>query len=130
MRKAILFLIISFFSLSIIASVGEPCVREMSSLDGFVRQQTEILSASEEEGFENLLDSFRYKTSAEILLVITDDLCGYDPSNYCFELGEMVGVGQEEEDNGVDVDNSAHYIEVGYGLEEVITAEAINRLNE
>lgn len=138
MRIAILFFAISFLSENIFASESEFCLQHMSSLDGFVRQQTQMLSDSQEESFEILLDSFTYKTNAEILLVITDDLCGYNPSDYCFELGLMLDVGQIEEDNGIvfmiqpshDAAKVELFISVGYGLEEVIPEGAINKLNE
>ncbi len=87
-----------------------------------------ILNDSEETMLESMLVSFADSSSNQITVVIVPDLCGMDKSQFAIELGELWGVGQAKEDNGIvmlvkpkTVESKGEiFIAVGRGLEGVI----------
>jgi len=91
-------------------------------------QGIDILSDQEEALLNNKLSKFARETSNQILVLTVDDLCGYDPAQFAFDIGEQWGIGQGKFDNGVVVlikpsggqGNRKTFIAVGYGLEAVI----------
>lgn len=88
----------------------------------------DFLSAEEEQQLEIKLENFSKETSNQIVIVIVDDLCGYDANEFSTRIGQSWGVGQGKFDNGVVVmikptggaGQRDAYIAVGYGLEGVI----------
>lgn len=84
----------------------------------------DFISPSEEQQLENKLETFANKTSNQIVVVIVDDLAGYEPYEYATKLGQSWGVGQEKQDNGVVVlikpkigsEKGRAFIASGYGL--------------
>lgn len=93
------------------------------------RQRTEI---------ERTLVSFAERTSNQIVVVTVNDLDGYEPAMYAYEIGEKWGVGSSTFDNGVVVlvkpktmtSKGQVYIAVGYGLEGVIPDAIAKRIVE
>lgn len=83
-----------------------------------------FISPGEEQQLENKLEAFANKTSNQIVIVIVDDLAGYEPYDYATRLGQAWGVGQEKQDNGVVVlikprigsEKGQASISTGYGL--------------
>ncbi len=87
-----------------------------------------FLSPSEEKALEDKLVAFSDSTSNQIVIVIVDDLKGYEPWDFATELGEQWQVGQGKEDNGIVIlikptggqgERKTH-IAVGRGLEGAI----------
>ena len=97
-------------------------------VNNFSKEYPEFLSSGEAESLENKLQQFNKETSNQIVIVIVDDLCGYDANEFSTRLGQQWGVGQGKFDNGVVVmikptggaGQRDAYIAVGYGLEGVI----------
>ena len=93
-----------------------------------VYDESNILSSSEETQLESELDSLARASGNQILLVIVDDLCGYEPFAYATNLGEAWGVGQSENNNGIVFlikpkrmgSKGEAFIAVGRGLHDVI----------
>lgn len=93
-----------------------------------------ILSSNNKKQLENTLEQFARETSTQIVIVIVDDLDGYDPGDYAFQLGEKWGVGQKGKDNGITIllkpkeGNSSGqvFIATGYGLEGVLPDAVVN----
>lgn len=89
----------------------------------------DFFSDSEEEALEQKLVNFEIETSNQILVVIVDDLGGYDANAFATEIGHKWGVGQGKFDNGVVIlvkptggeGERDAYIAAGYGLEGAIT---------
>jgi uncharacterized protein len=87
-----------------------------------------FISAEEEQMLEDKLVKFNAETSNQIIIVIVDDLCGYDANEFSTRLGKAWGVGQGKFNNGVVVmvkptggsGQRAAYIAPGYGLEGII----------
>lgn len=88
----------------------------------------DFISPSEEAALEQKLETFARETSNQIVIVIIDDLNGYEPWDFATEIGHQWQVGQEKEDNGVVLlikptggqgERKTH-IAVGRGLEGAI----------
>lgn len=83
-----------------------------------------FISRSEENQLENKLEAFANKTSNQIVIVIVDDLGGYEPYAYAVKILHDWGVGHAKEDNGVVVlikpktadSKGQAFISTGYGL--------------
>jgi uncharacterized protein len=96
----------------------------------------DFISASEEQALEGKLEAFSKETSNQIVIVIVDDLCGYDANEFSTRLGENWGVGQGKFDNGLVVmikptggsGQRDAYIAVGRGLEGIIPDAIANRI--
>jgi len=96
--------------------------------DHLVYDQSHILSQSQVNQLEGELDSLARVSGNQIVLVIVEDLCGYEPYAYATELGESWGVGQKGTDNGIVFlikpkrmgSKGEAFIAVGRGLHDVI----------
>ena len=92
---------------------------------GFVNDFAGVLTGSQRLEIENRLAEFRKNTGAEIAVVTIKSLDGDTVENYAVELFREWGIGQEGKDNGVlflvAVDDREMRIEVGYGLEGLLT---------
>ncbi len=63
----------------------------------------DFLNPSEAEQLEARLENFARSTSNQIVVLVVDDLNGYEPWDYATRLGEKWKVGHEKEDNGIIV---------------------------
>ena len=87
-----------------------------------------ILNEEEESTLESMLVLFADSTSNQMTIVIVPDLCGMDKAQFAIELGELWGVGQAKEDNGIVMlvkpktpeSKGEIFIAVGRGLEGAI----------
>jgi uncharacterized protein len=70
-------------------------------VNNFSKEFPDFISEQEEEVLEQKLVAFSKATSNQIVIVIVDDLNGYEPVEYATEIGEKWKVGQEKEDNGI-----------------------------
>lgn len=90
------------FSLTIFGQNGIPEAPNPPRLvNNFSKEFPDFLSADEEQLLENKLTAFAESTSNQIVIVIVDDLAGYEPAEFAYELGDKWGVGHEKEDNGI-----------------------------
>lgn len=95
----------------------------------YSKAMPDFFSEQEREALEKKLTDFEAETSNQIVVIIVDDLDGYDANAYATEVGHKWGVGQGKFDNGIVIlvkpteDNGGRdaYIAVGYGLEGVVT---------
>ena len=92
---------------------------------GYVNDFAEVLSANTYNNLGNILREFNSKTGAEIAVVTVKDMGGLDEFTYAVELFKEWGIGSKERDDGililVAVQERRLRIEVGYGLEHIIT---------
>ncbi|MGD1845345.1 MAG: TPM domain-containing protein [Salibacteraceae bacterium] len=87
-----------------------------------------LLSEEDRVELEQQLVVFERNTSTEIVIVIVDDLAGYNAGQFAKELGKKWGVGKKGEDNGIVVlvkpkgkrGQRKTFIAVGAGLETLI----------
>lgn len=90
-----------------------------------VYDQTQTLSAEERAALEINLDTFAAHTSNQIVVIITQELCGWEPSEYCFRIMDQWGIGQADLDNGIVIlvkpktpeSKGQAFIATGRGLE-------------
>ncbi len=84
-----------------------------------------VLSAGTVADLTAKLTALEQKTGDQVVVVTLPDLQGYEIEDYGYQLGRAWGIGQKGKDNGVlfIVVPSEHKvrIEVGYGLEPVLT---------
>ena len=101
-----------------------------------VNDYSGILSSGEVSTLEQKLRHFNDSTSTQIVVVIIDDLQGYDVTDFADRLGEKWGVGQKGKDNGIVIlvkpkigtGTGKVRISVGYGLESVIPDATARRI--
>ena len=99
---------------------------------GFVSDFAGVLSADERSQLESKLSQFEATHGAEISVAIIPSLVGNTVENVAVELFEQWGIGKKGKDNGllllVAQEDRELRIEVGYGLEGVVTDLFANRV--
>ncbi len=99
---------------------------------GFVNDFAAILSDSTVSQLERRLVTLEQDTSAEVAVVTIDNLDGDTIEEYAAGLFQAWGIGKKGKDNGVlfilSVADKGIRIEVGYGLEPVITDGRAGRI--
>lgn len=130
MKKLLLFIFV--FCLFTSAFAGEDCIPKQPSpprlVNNLSKEFPNFISADEAQRLEDKLDRFNAETSNQIVIVIVDDLCGFDANEFSTRLGQAWGVGQGKFKNGIVVmvkptgkaGQRTAYIAVGYGLEGII----------
>ncbi|HWY64699.1 MAG TPA: TPM domain-containing protein, partial [Rhizomicrobium sp.] len=95
------------------------------ALSGRVVDDANILSSQTKADLTGKLTALEQKTSRQLVVVTIPSLQGYDISDYGYQLGRAWGIGQKGLNNGIlfIVAPTEHKtrIEVGYGLEPIIT---------
>jgi uncharacterized protein len=94
-------------------------------LSGRVVDQAHVLPAPVAADLDAKLAALQAKTSRQLVVVTVPSLQGYDIADYGYQLGRAWGLGQKGLNNGalLIVAPTEHKvrIEVGYGLEGVVT---------
>lgn len=134
-KKLILFYILVLLGFFAFPNFIYPDEVDYPDYVGYVNDFASILDASTESDLKNLITTLENETSAEIAVVTVGSLKGITIEEYAVELFERWGIGKEEKDNGilflVAIEEREVRIEVGYGLEGVITdLEAGNIIND
>jgi len=92
---------------------------------GYVNDFARLLSSSDVARLTSLVTELEQKTTSEIAIVTLQSIPGGDIEGYAVDLFEAWGIGKKGEDNGllilVGVGEQLIRIEVGYGLEGIIT---------
>ena len=96
---------------------------------GYINDYVGLLDYDSKSKLEALVSRIERETGSEIAAAIVDSLQGITEEEYAVRLLEKWGIGKEKEDNGIlmlictegEVGNRPLRIEVGYGLEGVIT---------
>jgi len=91
---------------------------------GFINDYAGVMSPQMKQQLEGLATELQQKTDAEVAVAIVQTLDGESVENYANILGEKWGVG-DQEDRGalllLAIEERALRLEVGYGLEPIIT---------
>jgi len=97
-----------------------------------IHDDAHLINQNDLHKIERWVDEIEAKTTAQVAVVTLKSLEGAPIENYAVRLFEKLGVGQREKDNGVlflvSVQDRLLRIEVGYGLEEVITDILSNKI--
>jgi len=103
-----------------------------------VNDYTNTLTPEEVNNLEFKLKTYADSTSTQIVIVLVDNLNGYERADYAIKLGEKWGVGQKGSNNGIVVlvkpmgkqGERGAFIAPGYGLEPGITDALYRRIIE
>ena len=126
MLKSIFLLLIINISFSLYGQNGIPDAPNPPRLvNNFSKAFPDFLSSEEEQQLENKLVNFAETTSNQIVIVIVDELAGYEPWDFAVRIGEKWKIGQKKLDNGIVIlikptKKRKCEIAVGYGLEGTI----------
>ncbi len=124
--RFIVFLLLVFSLGQLVLAVQYP------KLDGFVTDQANVISPEHRSAIESLAKRIEQNTTAEIAVVTVSSLEGIDIDTYAVELFEKAGIGKRDVANGllmlVAPNERRFRIEVGYGLEGVITDAAAMKI--
>jgi uncharacterized protein len=120
-----------FFTLLLFSAAAQ---RKVPAHGGvWVHDEAEILSPQVEAQMEAILKAHRDSTSTQIAVLLIPSLEGDDIDSYALRVSEEWKLGQEKKDNGVlflvSMQEKQMRIEVGYGLEGVLTDALSGRIN-
>ena len=116
--------------LSIIFLFSFLCIRNIEAAQypkpvGHVNDFAGLMSAGTSQKLESILREFKEKVGPEIAVVTVRDMGGLDESTYAVELMQEWGIGSKDRNDGilllVALEERRLKIEVGYGLEHIIT---------
>jgi uncharacterized protein len=95
------------------------------ALSGRVVDEGGLLSPAKEAELTARLEALERDTTDQVVVVTVADLQGYEIEEYGYQLGRAWSIGQADKDNGVLLIVATRErkvrIEVGYGLEPVLT---------
>lgn len=101
-------------------------------LTGRIVDEARLLSPAKEVELTDRLAALEAKTTDQLVVVTLTDLGGYDIADYGYRLGRHWRIGQADRNNGVLLIVAAEErkvrIEVGYGLEPVLTDAMSDRI--
>ncbi len=125
---------IKIFLLSFFVSVTTFAQRAVPAHGGvWVHDEANVLSAGTIAELESVLKTHRDSTSNQIAVLVVPSLEGEDIDGYANRVFHEWKLGQEKKDNGVlflvSIGDRQMRIEVGYGLEGVLTDAMSSRIN-
>ena len=111
--------------LSLLAVAPTAWAEDYPAPDGFVVDTAGVLSAPVEASLERELSAYSLRTTNQVAVLVVRSLDGQTIEDYATALFNSWGIGQRDKDNGVlvlvAVDDRQDRIEVGTGLEDVVT---------
>jgi len=129
MSRGILRLCFALFLLLGGVAFAEP---QFPALSGRIVDQAHILSPDSVRSLTQMLEDYERGTSNQVVVVTVPSLQGYEIDDYGYQLGRAWGLGQKGKDNGallvVAPTERKVRIEVGYGLEPILTDTASNAI--
>jgi uncharacterized protein len=101
-------------------------------LTGRVVDTADLLTQQQEDELTRRLEALEQASSRQLVVATVPDLQGYEIEDYGYRLGRHWGIGQSEANNGiillVAVNDRKVRIEVGYGLEGIMTDALASRI--
>ncbi len=102
------------------------------TLDGRVVDQANILTPQSRADLTTKLEALEAKTSRQLVVVTVPSLQGREIEDFGYQLGRAWGIGEKKRDTGVLLlvapNERRVRIEVGYGLESVLTDALSNAI--
>lgn len=100
--------------------------------DVFVYDSNNIIDEETEEKINTILVQLEEKTGAEVAIVTVDSLLDMEIEDYSYELANTLGIGKEDEDNGVLLlisrPDKRVRLEIGKGLEGCLNDSKCGRI--
>ncbi|MDD4820036.1 MAG: TPM domain-containing protein [Flavobacteriales bacterium] len=126
-------LAVTFFSVSLQGQTKD-CIPEKPQIQTSVYDYVALLTPEQKTALESKLIGYSDSTSTQIVVAITDDLCGNDISMQAIDWAHKWGIGQKNKDNGVFILLSPAarkiFIATGYGVEGTLTDAMSRRIIE
>jgi uncharacterized protein len=108
--------------------------QDFPKLTGRVVDAANIIPPAEEAALTAKLQAMEQRSSRQLVVATVPDMGGLEIEDYGFRLGRAWGIGQKEADNGaillVAPNQRRVRVEVGYGLEPILTDAISNRVVE
>ena len=118
--------------LALVPVGGAVMAQDLPKLTGRVFDQADLLPPADEAALTAELADFEARTQQQLVVATVADLGGRDVADYGVRLGRAWGIGTSEQDNGVIFliapNERRMRIEVGYGLEPVLTDALSGRI--
>lgn len=125
----LLTLLLSFNSASAEFNIGT-----LKNLDSYVYDEAGVLDVGQEESINVKIEEIRKQTTAEILVVVLNTTDGEDISSLGVRIGQEIGVGKADVDNGVvilvAVQDRQWNISTGYWVEGILPDARTKRIGE
>ena len=126
------FLIFAIASIALLLGGSAVMAQRFPPPQGFVSDFAGLIEPAGRTSLESRLDKLSKETGAELAVVTVVSLDGDTIEGYAVRLFEDWGIGQAEADNGVlfitSLTDQLVRIEVGYGLEPIITDGRAGRI--
>lgn len=115
----------ALFLAAILLAPRAGLAQEFPKLTGRVVDAANVIPDAEEARLTEKLAALEQQSRRQLVVATIPDLQGYDISDYGYQLGRTWGIGHKGDDNGalliVAPGERKLRIEVGYGLEPVLT---------
>jgi len=116
------------------AGIMPVSAQDFPALTGYVNDGAGLLSPQGKEGLESQLAQLEKDTTAQVFIATVKSIGDDSIEDYASRLFEKWKIGQKDKDNGVlflvSLDDRKMRIEVGYGLEPVITDGRAGRIRD
>lgn len=118
----------------LLACAPAASAQDFPALTGRVVDAADIIPATQEEALVHKLEKLEQDTGRQFVVATVTGLQGYDIADYGYRLGRFWGIGDAERNDGVillvaPVERKVR-IEVGYGLEGILTDAFAGRIIE
>ncbi len=117
--------LIAFAGFVLLLIGGPAQAQQFPQLTGRVVDGANLLSAADEAELTSKLEALERSTSRQFVIATVPDLQGYPIEDYGYRLGRQWGIGKGRINNGIILlvapNERKVRIEVGYGLEHIIT---------
>ena len=124
MKKEIFLLLLLLIPIALAVEYPQP--------SNYVSDYANIISPEYEQRINQLAREIEKNTTVEIAVLTVDNLQGLDRETYAVEIFKQWGIGKKDIDNGllilVALEERQYRIEVGYGLEPIITDARAGRI--
>jgi uncharacterized protein len=114
-----------FAFLLVLLAAGQAAAQTFPPFTGFVVDAANVIPPAEEEAITRRLDALQRATGHQVAVATIPDLQGYPIEDYGYQLGRSWGAGLKDLNNAailiVAPTERKVRIEVGYGLEPVLT---------
>jgi len=133
-RLAILVLTACLAFLMLLSGNMPISAQDFPSLTGYVNDNAGLLSPQGKDELESKLAQLEKDTTAQVFIATIKSLEGDSIEDYASRLFEQWKIGQKDKNNGVlflvALDDHKMRIEVGYGLEPIITDGRAGRIRD
>src|SRR3954462_5790383 len=114
-----------FLILLLVLAAAPAAAQDFPKLSGRVVDAANLLSDQDKAELDQRLAAVEKASSRQLVIATLPDLQGHEIEDYGYKLGRAWGIGQKGANNGIILivakNDRKMRIEVGYGLEPVIT---------